>query len=407
MRLWTRLIGLLLLLIGIAVPLTAQDEPSLPITEDVYYTIRPSDTLDAIGALFDMSPRCIALRNKIERVSELKIGDELLLPVSCPRYAEDPTYLATSPVLIRREVVAVEECAGVRASYSDTITALARVLRVSEEALREANGLAEGEEPTYQQCIVMPGADTTAGAGGGGDGTTAMPAGKFYVVTFGDTLDTIAQAENVSLQTLRIVNSIADNKALLVGTSLFIPADAPAYGEYPAIYNLNSFGGVEGEDYVIQPGDTLDSIAQDKDVSLVSLLAANGIEDNRTIQAGTVITIPTGAPKYGEFPALTSLDTTAGAGGGGDNIYVVQPGDYPTKIAQTLNVDLITFMDVNKIENSYALQPGTVLVIPSDAPPFSDGTTLTIRPAASATPTTSRANAVEATPTPVTTEEAQ
>jgi LysM repeat protein len=361
---------MLVLLVGIAVRLTAQDDPNLPITEDVFYTIRPSDTLDAIGALFDISPRCIAATNNIVRVSELKIGDELLLSVACPRYAEDPTYLPTSPVLIPREVVRVEECAGVRASYSDTVESIARILGVTEADLRAANGLADDAEPAYQQCIVPPApTDLTEGAGGG----PSVPAGEFYVISFGETISDIAFTKNVSLETLLLVNGIEDTKTIQAGTTIFIPADAPAYGEYPAMFHLDSEGNIAGEEYVMQPGDTLDSVAQEHDVSIISLMMANQIENSRFIQAGTVIIIPEGAARYGEFPPLQRSDETLGQGGGGLQEYVVQPGDYPSKIAQEFNVDLITFMDVNGIENSYALQPGTVLVIPSDAPPFSEG----------------------------------
>jgi len=371
MRPWTRLIGLLLLLVGITGPTLAQD--IFPISEDVFYTIRPGDTLDTIGALFDMSPRCIAAQNELERISDLRPGVELLLSVTCPRYAEDPTYLPTSPVLNPRLVVRVEECAGVRASYSDTVANLARLLSVDEDALRTANDLGPDEEPGYQQCLVLPAlAAGTDGQGGGG----GLPDGEFYVISFGETVYGIAMARNVSVEMLKIVNNIDNSFTIKAGTTLFIPADAPAFGEYPAMFRLaqgdGQGGGIAGEEYVMQPGDTLDAIAQEMDVSLISLMMANNIENSFAIQAGTVIIIPAGAARYGEFPPTMQADGTLGQGGGGPNEYVVQPGDYPQKIAREFNVDLITFMDVNGIDNSFTLMPGTVLVIPIDAPPFSE-----------------------------------
>jgi LysM repeat protein len=162
---------------------------------------------------------------------------------------------------------------------------------------------------------------------------------------------------------------------------------------------------VAGEEYVMQPGDTLDSIAQEMDVSIISLMMANNIENNRFIQAGTVIIIPEGAARYGEFPPIMRSDdgtVTLGQGGGGPNEYVVQPGDYPQKIARQYNVDLLTFMDANGIENSYTLMPGTVLVIPADAPPFSeDGIPpVSVRPVTDDTTTdTSQTDQAQPTPT--------
>lgn len=372
MRPWTRLIGFLLLLVGITVPTLAQDV--FPISEDVFYTIRPGDTLDTIGALFDISPRCIAAQNELERISDLRPGVELLLSVTCPRYAEDPTYLPTSTVVNPRLVVRVEECAGVRASYSDTVAGLAHLLSVDENALRTANDLGPDDEPSYQQCIVLPAsADSTDGQGGGDGG---LPDGEFYVISFGETVYDIAMMRNVSVETLKIVNNIDNSFTIKAGTTIFIPSDAPAFGEYPAMFRLDQTdgqgGGIAGEEYVMQPGDTLDAIAQERDVSVISLMMANNIENSFKIQAGTVIIIPEGAAGYGEYPPTMRSDGTLGQGGGGPNEYVVQPGDYPQKIARETNVDLITFMDVNGIDNSFTLMPGTVLVIPIDAPPFSE-----------------------------------
>src|SRR5690349_5937203 len=71
----------------------AQDDaesPTLPISADVNYTVRPADTLDGIGATFDVSPSCIADMNNITNVREVFVGTVLLISVSCPRYGEDP-----------------------------------------------------------------------------------------------------------------------------------------------------------------------------------------------------------------------------------------------------------------------------------------------------------------------------
>ncbi len=48
----------------------------------------------------------------------------------------------------------------------------------------------------------------------------------------------------------------------------------------------------EGTTYVVQPGDTLYSIAVRFGVSLEALIQANGIEDPNQLQAGQVLVIP-------------------------------------------------------------------------------------------------------------------
>ncbi|MCX7622151.1 MAG: LysM domain-containing protein [Thermomicrobium sp.] len=48
----------------------------------------------------------------------------------------------------------------------------------------------------------------------------------------------------------------------------------------------------DGNTYVVQPGDTLYSIAVRFGVSLEALIEANGIEDPNRLQAGQVLVIP-------------------------------------------------------------------------------------------------------------------
>jgi LysM repeat protein len=374
----------LLLLIAASPVILAQTDVTanlvLPITEDVFYTLQSGDTMDSVGALFDVSPRCIQLTNpNLELGRNTPIGTQILISVSCPRYAEDPMYLPGTTVLIPRDVVKLEDCpSGLRVAALDTVERLADVLGVTPEALREANNLDAEEQPMFNKCLIIPGAeDGTLGAGGGGD-----PVGEFYVMAINDTLDEIAQEKNVSLQAILIANNITDPTSLVAGTSILIPAGAPEYGVYPAINpdgtlnlggTLGAGGGGDlvGENYVMQPRDTLDEIAQEKNVSLEAILIANNLEKDAVLPPGTVILIPADAPPYGVVPPLG--DSTLGAGGGGDvagETYVIQPRDTLDQIGQLYNVSVQSLMIVNNIESASKVIPGTVILIPADAPPY-------------------------------------
>ncbi len=350
-----------LLLCGV-LSVAAQDNADdiLPITEDVVYTVRPSDTLDAVGALFDVSPVCIAANNDISRYDFLQIGQELLISVACPRYAEDPSYLATNTVLIPREVVEIADCDGVRVAGSDTVASLARILGVTEEALREANNFDADEAPIFGTCITIPAPeDDTAGAGGGG-----AREGTFYVVGFGDTLNTIGLELNVSAVSLQIANQVTDVRQLLAGTTLFIPADAPPFGEYPPLTYADSLEFIAGEDYVIQPNDTLDVIAQRFDKSLQAILLANNITNTIELMPGTVIIIPDDAPPYGQFPALELFTTPAGIS------YTVQTGETLDDVAQEFDVALVALETANGIASGANVLPGTEIIIPANVPQY-------------------------------------
>jgi LysM repeat protein len=354
----------------------------LPITEDILYTVRVGDTLDEIGAIFDVSPRCIINLNNLERYSEIEVGAQLLISVSCPRYAEDPSYLPTSTVLIPREVVTTPECEnGFPVGPRDTVAGIAAIVGVEEAALRSANELAADAEVLYGMCLQIPAtvSDETLGAGGGGD---TLPAGTFYIVAFGDSLETIAFDFNVSLQSLMLANNLSEGARLYAGTTLIIPADAPPFGTYPALRpadedaTLGAGGGgdVAGEEYVIQPGDTLDGIALAQNISLQALLMANNLPNGANLLPGTVILLPADAPVYGQFPAMNTLsttDATLGAGGGGDFVeYVLQPRDTLVDIARTYNVAVEAIKEANGITNAFRLTVGTVILIPKDAEGF-------------------------------------
>ena len=79
--------------------------------------------------------------------------------------------------------------------------------------------------------------------------------------------------------------------------------------------------------YVIQPGDTLTGIAIKFNISVASIVAANGITNPNIIYAGTTLVIPDGsAPPPPTDPGPEPPPATGGA-------YVIQFGDTLSIIA--------------------------------------------------------------------------
>lgn len=314
----------LVLLVGAVV--TAQDDDLsdvLPITEDIIYTVRPSDTLEGVGALFDLSPTCIAETNDLERRARLSIGQELLITVACPRYGENRFDDGTMMVEIPREVVTfVDDCEGYRAAWEDTLDQIAFDNNVATEALAEANNIAPPYLIDINQCIIIPDdappyGTTPAGTlvnpdleAGGGAGIT----GELYTLQRNDTLDAIAQSFDVSLVSLREVNAIDDPRTLRVGDILLIPDDAPAYGEVPPTEPLDTSLGAGGgaELHVVQPRQTADAIALSYDIARACLLESNDIRDGRQLQPGQTLVISTDCPPYASSNSLRDSIRPAG-----------------------------------------------------------------------------------------------
>ncbi|MDQ7024330.1 MAG: LysM domain-containing protein [Anaerolineae bacterium] len=363
MRLHYQFLCLLLLMTGITV--IAQDDAVLPITEDTNYIIRPADTLDTIGALFDVSPSCLADMNDISNSRDLFVGETLLIAVSCPRYGDDARDMALSDVLIPRDVVTYEEdCDGYRVQRNDSIDLIGFNLNISAVSIAVVNEL----DPPYildiNQCLIIPEdappwgeypALTTANGDFGSGG--ALPPGEIYVMQPRDTLDVVAQSFNVSVVAIMLTNNISSASELQPGAAVLIPDDAPAYGLYPAITEP-----IVGQLYIVQQGETLDEIAEAFDVSVLALEAANNIEAGRNATIGTTLLIPDNVPVYGHDDGFDVA--MLGQGGGFAGVTrVVQPRETVDQIAAFFNVNTDCLLAANNLGNPRHVQPGTVLII--------------------------------------------
>ncbi len=111
---------------------------------------------------------------------------------------------------------------------------------------------------------------------------TPPPAPTRYVVQRGDTLYSIARRFGVSIWQLASLNNIPNINLIYVGQVLIIPTPGPTPpGPGPA-----------PNQYVVQYGDTLFSIARRFGVSVWQLASYNNIPNPNYIRAGQVLLIP-------------------------------------------------------------------------------------------------------------------
>jgi nucleoid-associated protein YgaU len=97
-------------------------------------------------------------------------------------------------------------------------------------------------------------------------------------------------------------NEIEPGDFLDVGQEIVIPADAPAYGLFPALTGIavdgQGGGGTAGEIYVVQPRDTLDEIGLALDAQVTCIAEANELENINEIFPGQSLLIPDACPAY-------------------------------------------------------------------------------------------------------------
>lgn len=112
-----------------------------------------------------------------------------------------------------------------------------------------------------------------------------------------------------------------------------------------AVFLVSVFTAVAQEQtYVVQPGDTLFSIAQQFGVTVDEIAFANGITNPDVIQAGQQLTIPTG--------------------GGDSQSYTIQQGDTLFSIARAFGVTVDAIVSANNIANPDVIQAGQTISIP-------------------------------------------
>jgi LysM repeat protein len=109
--------------------------------------------------------------------------------------------------------------------------------------------------------------------------------GFLYVVRAGDTCEGIAAAFGVPLEVLVAANDLTDCLSLTIDWVLVIPLE-PAYTPTPPPI------ATPYTTYIVQAGDTCQSIAASYGLPLDVLLFHNGLSDCATLTVGQVLVVP-------------------------------------------------------------------------------------------------------------------
>jgi LysM repeat protein len=132
---------------------------------------------------------------------------------------------------------------------------------------------------------------------------SAAHAAVAHVVQPGETLWSIAAANNLTTRTVAAFNGISENAQVVLGSTVMVPTVSEGAvalqrtGVVAAPTTASSsaapapMGG-----YTVRPGDTLSALAANSGVSVSAMAAMNGLDPNGLLLAGTVIKLPSGAP---------------------------------------------------------------------------------------------------------------
>lgn len=207
----------------------------------------------------------------------------------------------------------------------------------------------------------------------GAQEATPQPGMTIHVVQRGETLYRIASSYGLTYEQLAKVNGITNPNNIQVGQRLLITLDP-----VPEV--------VPPKTHIVQPGDTLKSIAEVFEVDEQKLIALNGITNPNMLYVGQVLTIVPEEAITGVEPETVDIaappldgeveDTSDGANdvievqtlADNTNRHVVKAGDTLFRIATQYGVTMADLQAANNIDNAEVIYAGQELIIPGVEP---------------------------------------
>lgn len=191
------------------------------------------------------------------------------------------------------------------------------------------------------------------------------PASIPHTVRRGETVQQIAQLYGSTIDAIRVANGLDASYFIREGDILVVPVPLPAIGTaFPNItlppptatntpVQVSPPGGGGGDvNYIVQPGDTLLSIAARFNTTVAVIAQRNGIVNPNLITVGQFLVIPAGSGAVNPNPPT------------GPTTYVVRPGDNLFRISLRFGRSMLEIAQANGIFNVNRIFAGQVLVIP-------------------------------------------
>ena len=141
----------------------------------------------------------------------------------------------------------------------------------------------------------------------------SAPAAVPHTVQPGETLWSIAAANNLTTRTVAVFNGLSEDSHVVLGSTIMVPTvaegaaklatTAPAAPAAPAV--PTGAAPPPAGAYTVQPGDTFSGLAARTGVSAEQVAGVNGLDVNAPLVAGTAIKLPPAAA-----PAAPATSTT-------------------------------------------------------------------------------------------------
>ena len=209
----------------------------------------------------------------------------------------------------------------------DTLYSISKKFNISINKLKELNNLESNTILPGQKLIIKE--------------PTTPPQPTTYKVQKGDTLYSISQKFNTTIDEIKRLNNISSNN-IYINQELYIPSTNTLPSTPLPIPPINDDENEEYSEYIVQKGDSLWKISRDYNISVKDLIELNNLTTT-TLQIGDKLLVP----------IQTNNEKT----------YIVKRGDTLWSIAKENNITVNELKEKNNLTTNL-LSIGQTIIIP-------------------------------------------
>ena len=286
------------------------------------YTVRPGDNLQRIANEFSVSLDALLIRNDIIDPNRIRVGQTLIIPLG-------PVAIPQTHTVLRGE-----RLSDIALRYGTTV-----------EAILQSNGFSNPNLIQAGQVLTLPGA-------GGFVESRSIESGNIVPGSTVTTPVTTAPPTTANPVTIAPVTTVGAGGSTTPTTTT---------------------GSTTSQVYVIDIGETLQTVAARFGTTWQAIAAANGLSNPNYVQAGQRLIIPAtavGGPVASPPPTTPVVVAPVQSA---NRLYVVRAGDMLSSIAARYGVTVQSIALLNGITNNRAIFPGQTLLIPAAGSPGSGG----------------------------------
>lgn len=242
-----------------------------------FVMLTPAPAVSGTGVLARITFKAKAAGNALVTLNSVALSNDQAMPIVATLVSGSITVLpasgpTTTPTVTPiTPITPVPPPTGVGFPYvvqwGDTVFAIARRFGVTMDAIVAANGLPNPNQIRAGQVLIIPSLPTPG------------PVPGMYVVQPGDNLYRISLKFGVPIEAIIALNRIANPWYIRAGQCLLIPSGGP-----PVPPSTRT--------YIVQPGDTVWSIAARYLVAPWSIISLNNLANPNLIFVGQPLLIP-------------------------------------------------------------------------------------------------------------------